>query len=282
MTDPEAMERFQALYAGHHAEVYAYAVSRAGRQLADEVVSEVFLVAWRRLADVPAPALALAAGGGQEHGVQPVPRQRQAAVDQRRVACLGDRGRVVSPGRGRRGRGTDHGAHRAGRAAGGGPGTAHARRLARPQAGRGGPGGGLLDRPPTSSGCTGPGAAWSVPWPTRRSAPSRRVPPDWSAARRAIRRSSPDRRSRRASDPDRPRDPAHQGRGLRGRRRPDVLELLARARPASLDPGPAASGPSRPPRASPRPITRWPGSRRGPGPGPRRRGRPGGCRGWRC
>jgi len=57
VTDPEAMERFQALYAGHHAAVYAYAVSRVGRQLADEVVSETFLVAWRRLADVPAPAL---------------------------------------------------------------------------------------------------------------------------------------------------------------------------------------------------------------------------------
>ena len=57
MTDHAAIERFQALYAEHHARVYAYAVSRAGRQLADEVVSEVFLVAWRRLADVPAPAL---------------------------------------------------------------------------------------------------------------------------------------------------------------------------------------------------------------------------------
>ena len=57
MTDHAAIERFQALYAEHHARVYAYAVSRVGRQLADEVVSEVFLVAWRRLADVPAPAL---------------------------------------------------------------------------------------------------------------------------------------------------------------------------------------------------------------------------------
>jgi RNA polymerase sigma-70 factor, ECF subfamily len=57
VTDPEAMERFQALYADHHAAVYAYAVSRAGRQLADEVVSETFLVAWRRLAEVPAQAL---------------------------------------------------------------------------------------------------------------------------------------------------------------------------------------------------------------------------------
>ena len=57
MTDPEAIERFQALYTGHHAQVYAYAVSRAGRQLADEVVSEVFLVAWRRLDALPADPL---------------------------------------------------------------------------------------------------------------------------------------------------------------------------------------------------------------------------------
>jgi len=57
LTDHAAIERFQALYADHHARVYAYAVSRVGRQLADEVVSEVFLVAWRRLADVPVPAL---------------------------------------------------------------------------------------------------------------------------------------------------------------------------------------------------------------------------------
>jgi len=57
LTDHAAIERFQALYAEHHARVYAYAVSRVGRQLADEVVSEVFLVVWRRLADVPAPAL---------------------------------------------------------------------------------------------------------------------------------------------------------------------------------------------------------------------------------
>ncbi len=57
MTDPKAIERFTVLYDQHCRQVYAYAVSRAGRQLADEVVSEVFLIAWRRLADVPTPAL---------------------------------------------------------------------------------------------------------------------------------------------------------------------------------------------------------------------------------
>src|SRR4051812_27264739 len=37
--------------------VWAYAVSRAGRQVADEVVSETFTVAWRRIGDVPQPPL---------------------------------------------------------------------------------------------------------------------------------------------------------------------------------------------------------------------------------
>lgn len=41
------------MYDAHYAQVYAYAVSRAGRQLADDIVSETFLVAWRRLADAP-------------------------------------------------------------------------------------------------------------------------------------------------------------------------------------------------------------------------------------
>jgi RNA polymerase sigma-70 factor (ECF subfamily) len=57
LTDREAIERFTVLYDQHCRQVYAYAVSRAGRQLAEEVVSEVFLITWRRLADVPVPAL---------------------------------------------------------------------------------------------------------------------------------------------------------------------------------------------------------------------------------
>ncbi|RMI47503.1 RNA polymerase sigma factor [Actinomadura harenae] len=37
--------------------VWAYATARAGRQIADEVVSETFAIAWRRIGDVPEPAL---------------------------------------------------------------------------------------------------------------------------------------------------------------------------------------------------------------------------------
>ncbi|SEG89664.1 RNA polymerase sigma-70 factor, ECF subfamily [Thermomonospora echinospora] len=50
--DDEA-ERFTAIYDACRQHVWAYAVSRAGRQIADEVVSETFTIAWRRLADVP-------------------------------------------------------------------------------------------------------------------------------------------------------------------------------------------------------------------------------------
>jgi RNA polymerase sigma-70 factor (ECF subfamily) len=57
MTDPDRRERFTALYDAFHSRVYAYVVSRAGRQAADEVVSETFLVAWRRFDDMPRPEL---------------------------------------------------------------------------------------------------------------------------------------------------------------------------------------------------------------------------------
>ncbi|WP_233617730.1 MULTISPECIES: RNA polymerase sigma factor [Actinomadura] len=49
--------RFTAMYDTCRQRVWAYAASRAGRQVADEVVSETFTVAWRRLADVPDPPL---------------------------------------------------------------------------------------------------------------------------------------------------------------------------------------------------------------------------------
>ncbi|HTJ39434.1 MAG TPA: sigma-70 family RNA polymerase sigma factor [Dactylosporangium sp.] len=53
--DPSA--RFAALYAAHYRQVYAYAVTRAGRDAAEDVASETFLVAWRRFADLPGAAL---------------------------------------------------------------------------------------------------------------------------------------------------------------------------------------------------------------------------------
>ena len=58
MTDnqSEPAQRFRRAYDAHRAHVYAYAVSRAGRRLADDIVSDTFLVAWRKVAALPSPA----------------------------------------------------------------------------------------------------------------------------------------------------------------------------------------------------------------------------------
>jgi RNA polymerase sigma-70 factor, ECF subfamily len=50
-------ERFTEIYDTCRQRVWAYVVSHAGRQLADEVVSETFAIAWRRLDAVPDPPL---------------------------------------------------------------------------------------------------------------------------------------------------------------------------------------------------------------------------------
>jgi hypothetical protein len=57
VADQDAVERFTCLYERTRPRVYAFAVSHAGRQLAEEIVSEVYLIAWRKLADIPRPEL---------------------------------------------------------------------------------------------------------------------------------------------------------------------------------------------------------------------------------
>jgi len=55
--DPEAEGRFTALYAEQYPRVFAYLVSRAGRQVAEEAASDTFAVAWRRFTELPAAPL---------------------------------------------------------------------------------------------------------------------------------------------------------------------------------------------------------------------------------
>ncbi|GAA4181130.1 sigma-70 family RNA polymerase sigma factor [Streptosporangium oxazolinicum] len=50
-------QRFTTMYDECRQRVWAYVVSQAGRQIADEVVSETFAIAWRRFDDIPEPAL---------------------------------------------------------------------------------------------------------------------------------------------------------------------------------------------------------------------------------
>lgn len=49
----EPRARFEQLYAAHADRVHAYALRRSSREAADDVVADVFLVAWRRLSQVP-------------------------------------------------------------------------------------------------------------------------------------------------------------------------------------------------------------------------------------
>src|SRR5258707_15307572 len=54
MRDPALRrERFDALFRDHHPAVRAYARRRVPREVVDDIVSETFLVVWRRLDDVP-------------------------------------------------------------------------------------------------------------------------------------------------------------------------------------------------------------------------------------
>jgi RNA polymerase sigma-70 factor (ECF subfamily) len=54
MTDEaDAVRRLTALYDAHHRQVHAYAMRRGDRQVADEIVTDTFMVAWRRMADIP-------------------------------------------------------------------------------------------------------------------------------------------------------------------------------------------------------------------------------------
>ena len=46
-------QRFQDLYLAHYAAILVYCLRRMGHEEAHDVVSEVFTVAWRRIADVP-------------------------------------------------------------------------------------------------------------------------------------------------------------------------------------------------------------------------------------
>lgn len=57
MAPAEDLERLDGLWRAHSGRVHAYAARQVGINRAEDVVAETFVVAWRRLADVPDAAL---------------------------------------------------------------------------------------------------------------------------------------------------------------------------------------------------------------------------------
>ena len=55
--EPTRSERFECLFRENYVDVRAYALRRAAPDVAQDVVAETFLIAWRRLDDVPGDAL---------------------------------------------------------------------------------------------------------------------------------------------------------------------------------------------------------------------------------
>jgi RNA polymerase sigma-70 factor (ECF subfamily) len=57
MDSQTASARFEQLFRAHYPSVLSYARRRAGLSLADDVVAETFLIAWRRLESIPGAEL---------------------------------------------------------------------------------------------------------------------------------------------------------------------------------------------------------------------------------
>ncbi|MCO8271077.1 hypothetical protein M1L60_10780 [Actinoplanes sp. TRM 88003] len=86
---PAPEEHFNRLWLEHAPAVLRYARRRVDDEQADEVVAETFVVAWRRLAEIPAAELPWLFGVARRVSAN-VRRSRSAAPEApSRSACIG-------------------------------------------------------------------------------------------------------------------------------------------------------------------------------------------------
>src|SRR5687768_14855038 len=80
--EPESSARFEQAFREHYGRVLSYARRRAPADVADDVVAETFLTAWRRIDDLPRLELPWLLGVAR----LVLANQRRRAATQRRVA----------------------------------------------------------------------------------------------------------------------------------------------------------------------------------------------------
>jgi RNA polymerase sigma-70 factor, ECF subfamily len=85
MSDDRA--RFEAMFREHYDAVTRYVVRRLGRTVSPDVVSETFLVAWRRLDDVPDTALPWLYATARNLVANEIRRQQRDVALGRRLAA---------------------------------------------------------------------------------------------------------------------------------------------------------------------------------------------------
>src|SRR5690242_21875155 len=91
--DDDRGTRFDQLFAAHYGAVRAYVVRRSGGAPVDDVLSEIFLVAWRRLEAVPEDGLPWLLGVAR----RVLANQRRG--DARRAALIGRMADAMQPSR---------------------------------------------------------------------------------------------------------------------------------------------------------------------------------------
>lgn len=95
--DSEASERLTLLFQQHCASVRSFARRRVGPEDAQEIVAETFLVAWRRIDDVPEPSLPwLYRVASFEIANHRRRKEQHARVELALIEGIGHRGSTVS------------------------------------------------------------------------------------------------------------------------------------------------------------------------------------------
>ena len=75
--------RFEAVFTAHSGVIYAYARRRVTKEEAEDVVSEAFLVAWRRLDDLPAEPVPWLIGVARAGPITAGPRSTRGCGERR-------------------------------------------------------------------------------------------------------------------------------------------------------------------------------------------------------